>query len=179
MLRVCTNDEGTYSCRFDVLPYCHRWGTQTQYFDNLISNCTRQNGYASSLPIQIPSFLLLSLSLSWYLSDQRKGKRQQHTDLNGPFSQKSSLFHCFVWRRCPLVKHSMKIRSCIKSCEHSFLKLFLNGLEAVFKQQKPCSNHDIRVLFEHGFWTFDITRWALLCLRYVERRNVIALNVAF
>ena len=41
----------------------------------------------------------------------------------------------------------------------------------MFKQQNPCSNHEIHVLFEHGFWTFDITTWALLCLRYVERRK--------
>ena len=68
-------------------------------------------------------------------------------------------------------------RSCIKAYEHSCSKLFLNGPEAVFKQQNPCSNHKIHVLFEHGFLTFDITRWALLCLHYIERRNVIALNV--
>ena len=48
-----------------------------------------------------------------------------------------------------------------------------------FKQQNLCSNHEIHVLFEHGFWTFDITRRALLCLRYVERSNVIVLYVAF
>ena len=68
---------------------------------------------------------------------------------------------------------------CIKSYEHSCLKLFLNIPEAVFKQQNPCSNHENHMLFEHGFWTFDVTRWALLCLRYVERRNVITLNVPF
>ena len=59
--------------------------------------------------------------------------------------------------------------SCIKSYEHSCLKLFLNGPEAVFKHQNPCSNHEIHVLFEHEFWSFDITRWVLFCLRYVER----------
>ena len=74
--------------------------------------------------------------------------------------------------------HGWSLYSCIKSYEHSCLKLFLNRPEAVFKQQNSCSNHGIHVLFEHGFWTFDITRWALLCLRYIEWRNVIALNIA-
>ena len=46
---------------------------------------------------------------------------------------------------------------------------------------KPCSNHEIHVLFEHGIRTFDITRWVLLCLRYVhfnrESVDVIFQNV--
>ena len=28
----------------------------------------------------------------------------------------------------------------------------LNWSKAVFKQQNPCSNHEIHVSFEHGFW---------------------------
>ena len=58
----------------------------------------------------------------------------------------------------PRCYKTLNQRSCIISYGHSSLKLFLNGPEAVFKQQNPCSNHEIHVLFEHGFWTFDITR---------------------
>ena len=32
------------------------------------------------------------------------------------------------------------------------LKPFSIRLEAMFKQQNPCSNHEIHVPFEHGFW---------------------------
>ena len=35
-LRLCTKEESTDLGRFAVLPYCHRWDTWTQYFDNLI-----------------------------------------------------------------------------------------------------------------------------------------------
>ena len=28
--------------------------------------------------------------------------------------------------------------------------------KAVFKQHNPCSNHEIHVLFEHGFWLKSI-----------------------
>ena len=49
------------------------------------------------------------------------------------------------------VESTSNRRSCIKSYEHSCLKLFLNGPEVVFKQQNPCSNHEMNVLFEHGF----------------------------
>ena len=53
----------------------------------------------------------------------------------------------------PVVER-LNIYSCITSYEHSRLKLFLNGSEAVFKQQNSCSKHEIHVLFEHGFLNF-------------------------
>ena len=43
------------------------------------------------------------------------------------------------------------VDSCIKFYEHSYLKPCLNGLEVMFKQQNPCSNHEIHMLFEDGF----------------------------
>ena len=67
-------------------------------------------------------------------------------------------------------------RSCIKSYEHSCLKLFLNGQEAVFKQQNPCSYH---VLFEHGLWNaiaflcckslvYFVKRWVTLSEKHIN-----------
>ena len=55
--------------------------------------------------------------------------------------------------RPPLISINVytKFYSCIKVYEHSCLKLCLNGLEVVFKQQNPFSSHDIHMLFEHGF----------------------------
>ena len=50
-----------------------------------------------------------------------------------------------------LLANLSNIFSCIKFYEHSCLKLFLYGPEAVFKQQDPCSNHGIHVLFDLGF----------------------------
>ena len=50
----------------------------------------------------MPCFLLLTLSLSWFLSEQRNGKHQEETDLNGArFETIYSLFHCLVWHRFP------------------------------------------------------------------------------
>ena len=49
------------------------------------------------------------------------------------------------------VQADLNLCSCIKFYENSCLKLFLNGPEAVLKEQNPCSNHEIHVLFEHGF----------------------------
>ena len=42
--------------------------------------------------------------------------------------------------------------SCINIYAHSCLKPLPNPLKAVFKQLKPCLNHGIHVLFEHGFY---------------------------
>ena len=42
---------------------------------------------------------------------------------------------------------------CIDIYVHSScFKLFLTGPKAVFKQQNPCSNNEINVTFEPGFW---------------------------
>ena len=41
--------------------------------------------------------------------------------------------------------------SCIDIYAHSCLKPFSIGLKAMCKQQNQCSNHEIQVLFEHGF----------------------------
>ena len=45
-----------------------------------------------------------------------------------------------------------KHHSCINIYAHSCLKPLSNPLKAVFKQLKPCLNHGIHVLFEHGFY---------------------------
>ena len=50
------------------------------------------------------------------------------------------------WFNVKMLKLTLNQRSCIKSYEHSCLKLFLNGPEAVFKQQNRRSNHEIYVL---------------------------------
>ena len=42
--------------------------------------------------------------------------------------------------------------SCINIYAHSCLKPLSNPLKAVFKQLKPCLNHGIHMLFEHGFY---------------------------
>ena len=44
------------------------------------------------------------------------------------------------------------IYSCIDIYAYSCLKLLSNRPEAIFKQQNPSSNHEIRVLFEHSFY---------------------------
>ena len=55
--------------------------------------------------------------------------------------------------------------SCINIYAYSCLKLLSNRSEAVFKQKNPCSNHEIRMLFEYGF-----SLKAILCLRDVTCR---------
>ena len=44
----------------------------------------------------------------------------------------------------------LKEDSCIAIYAYSCLKPLSNRPEAVFKQQNPCSNYEIRVLFEHS-----------------------------
>ena len=48
-----------------------------------------------------------------------------------------------------------QLTSNLRSCKYiyacSCLKPLSNQLEAVFKQRKPCSNHEIHMLFERGF----------------------------
>ena len=41
--------------------------------------------------------------------------------------------------------------SCIDIYAYGRLKPFSVGQKAVFKQQNPCSNHEVHMLFEHGF----------------------------
>ena len=57
--------------------------------------------------------------------------------------------------------------ACIDIYTHICLKPFSIGLKAMFKQQNPCSNHEIHVLFEHGFWPTSMvnaieTKWPTL-----------------
>ena len=42
--------------------------------------------------------------------------------------------------------------SCIDIYAHSCLKPFSIQLEAVLKQQNPCTKHEIHTRFGHGFW---------------------------
>ena len=42
--------------------------------------------------------------------------------------------------------------SCINIYAHSCLISLSNGLEVMFKQWNPCSDHEIHELFEHGFY---------------------------
>ena len=48
----------------------------------------------------------------------------------------------------------------------------------MFRQPNPCSNHEIRMLFEHGFY-LKILKWALVCLHDVTRQGVAARNEYF
>ena len=78
-------------------------------------------------------------------------------------SSKTGVFiPLFVVNTCILTKY-------YSQCMHSCLKPFSIGPKVVFKQQKPCSNHEIHMPFEHGFWlkSVDIT---------VFRRNKMADN---
>ena len=59
-------------CRIVVIE-----NTQAQYFDSLISNYTRVfSTMTIRFCINFANFLLHSLSLSWFLLEQRNGKRQ-------------------------------------------------------------------------------------------------------
>ena len=40
-------------------------------------------------------------------------------------------------------------------CAYLFEDVF-DWSKAVFKQQNPCSNHEIHVPFEHGFWATSL-----------------------
>ena len=51
---------------------------------------------------------------------------------------------------------AMKDYSYIDINAHSCMKPFSIGPKAMFKQQNPCSNHQIHVPFEHGFWTRSV-----------------------
>ena len=42
-------------------------------------------------------------------------------------------------------------------CAYLFEAIF-DWLKAVFKQQNPCSNHEIHVPFEHGFWPTSLVK---------------------
>ena len=47
--------------------------------------------------------LLLTLNLSWFLSEQENGKRQHNYQFEWAlFATISGHFHCFAWRRFPL-----------------------------------------------------------------------------
>ena len=51
-------------------------------------------------------------------------------------------------------------------------------MKAVFKQLNPCSNHEICVLFEHGFY-LKILKTDQVCLHEVMRQNIAAQNAHF
>ena len=62
------------------------------------------------------------------------------------------------------------IHSCIDTYAHSCLKPLSNE-QPVFKQPNPCSNHEIRVLFEHGFYLKILkTDLGLFVWRYEAKR---------
>ena len=63
-----------------------------------------------------------------------------------------------------------KSNSCINSSAYSCLMPLSNPLKAVFKQPKPCLNHGILVLFEHGFYLKILKKdWGLLTQRCVAK----------
>ena len=68
--------------------------------------------------------------------------------MTGGPTDKLKVGHGFDYCR---ISRQVNQYSCIKFYKHSCLKLCLNGQEVVFKQQNPCSNHEIHMLFEHGF----------------------------
>ena len=46
----------------------------------------------------------------------------------------------------------IKVPSCMNIYSYSCLKLLSNRQEATLKQNNPCSNQEIHVAFEHGFY---------------------------
>ena len=48
----------------------------------------------------------------------------------------------------------------------------------LFKPQNPCSNHEIHVLFEHGFYLKSLN-WVLICMHDVIQECVAAVTDYF
>ena len=74
--------------------------------------------------------------------------------INWPKGQPEQLELSKIFRKHEIFRRflRMNLNSCMNIYAYSCLELLSNRPEAALKQQNPCSNHEIHVALEHGFY---------------------------
>ena len=119
-------------------------------YDSQVAHCIKHNLYTESVTFHHCYEYYMSLLLFTCCVNLRLLNKLETWIKNkiSPVYQNAKPNRFTIMQDLQRFKH----HSCINIYAYSCLKPLSNPLKAVFKQLKPCLNHGIHVLFEHGFY---------------------------